>query len=337
MNRVANNPGNHASSGTHHNHRGNIRITGGNRLHKAGKNGKKDKIGGPAKGDAAATKIKIDGKTIKAGDYDITVNKDEVIVRDRKTGKEFRAWGDPHLTTGDGDRMSFTKDNLTIDLPGGVKLTIKPTPEDANGVAWIDQVAVMAGTEGVVAEGVHSEQGPTIGAVQDAGVVDELHGDGTVLSTGAEIDDVILSDGTELTGGDPTARWGEHNLDGRGGTSKYNFTNLKTAQVEPQEPAGNGTASTKKTGILNPNSDYAPLMTALADLDKQRAELLKAIENPPREDGKITQKGETDQKVALLQLQDIDSRRQQLNSLITNLMAQDSQTKLSILRNLRNG
>ena len=26
-------------------------------------------------------------------DYDITVNKDEVIVRDRKTGKEFRAWG----------------------------------------------------------------------------------------------------------------------------------------------------------------------------------------------------------------------------------------------------
>ena len=78
-------------------------------------------------------------------------------------------------------------------------------------------------------------------------------------------------------------------------------------------------------------------MNALADLDKQRAELLKAIENPPREDGKITQKGETDQKVALLQLQDIDSRRQQLNSLITNLMAQDSQTKLSILRNLRNG
>lgn len=326
MSLITGNHSHHALSGTHQNHRRNLRDLGENALNKAGKAGRKHKLRGAAKADAAALKLQIDGNTIKAGNYDITVNKDEVIVRDRTTGKEFRAWGDPHLTTGDGDRMSFTKDNLTIDLPGGVKLTIKPTPEDANGVAWIDQVAVMAGTEGVIAEGVHSDQGPTIGAVQDGSVVDELLVEGTVLHTGAEIDDLILSDGTELTGGDPAARWGEHNLDGRGGTSKYDFT--KKPQVEPQEPgAGNGASSTKKTGIFNPNSEYAPLLDALGDLDKQRADLLNQIETGD----------ETAKKRALLDLQDLDSRRQQFYSLITNLMAQDAQTKLSILRNLRNG
>ena len=66
------------------------------------------------------------GNVIRTGRYDITVSKGEVKVYDRQTKTWVRAWGDPHLHTSDGDKAQFHKDNVTLDLPDGTKVTIRP-------------------------------------------------------------------------------------------------------------------------------------------------------------------------------------------------------------------
>jgi hypothetical protein len=109
----------------------------------------------------------VKGNVIDTGKYEIVVSKDEVIVKDKETGKWFRVWGDPHLETSDGDKLGFTQDNLTIDLPDGTKITIVPTEANADGVAYIDTLYVMQGSKAVEVENIHGDGAPEFGEVTD--------------------------------------------------------------------------------------------------------------------------------------------------------------------------
>jgi len=156
--------------------------------------------------------------------YLISVRQGEVEVFDKQTKTSVKAWGDPHVTTGDGDKMQFHKDNLTLDLGDGTKLTLKPTAPDGNGISLIDSLAIMTPNGGgELIENISKQ--PTVGKHFDSSAqLDGLWSDGTVLRAGAQVDDLFYaSTGKEIVGGDPSAKFGEHLLDGKGGKSSIDF------------------------------------------------------------------------------------------------------------------
>ncbi len=157
---------------------------------------------------------------VDTGRYLIQFKDGEATVFDKESGTSFRAWGDPHLHTSDGDRAQF-HENLSLDLPDGTKLTFQTTQKDANGIALIDAVAIMKGSQAVVVEGLTGNDGFTIGNVlNNADAVDAQFEDGTVLRAGQQVDDLTFAaDGSEIIGDDPTKPFSEIALDGKGGES----------------------------------------------------------------------------------------------------------------------
>jgi hypothetical protein len=182
--------------------------------------------GGTYQGDNG---LNTNGKdTVDTGRYLISAQEGQVKIYDKQTNTWVQAQGDPHLSTSDGDRAQFQK-NLTIDLPDGTEVKIKTTPQDSNGVSYIDKVAVLKGEEAVVMTGFHDGQpGVNVGHVlNNADAVAGQWSDGTVLRAGRNVSDLTFaSDGKEIIGGDPSGRWGEWSLDGHGGTARYD--NIKT-------------------------------------------------------------------------------------------------------------
>lgn len=167
---------------------------------------------------------------IDTGRYIIEVSENEkggrAKIFDKQTGTWTEAHGDPHLTTGDGDKAGFTMNNLTIDLQDGTKVTIDVT-EAKNNVSWIDSVSVMRGDEAVVVQNVRDDAGKemTVTHTNDVAWADNLHDDGTVLIAGNEVDDLAFANGgKEIIGKDTTQRWDEHQLDGKGGVSSLDYT-----------------------------------------------------------------------------------------------------------------
>lgn len=176
-------------------------------------------------GGNEAARLRREGNTVKTERYDITIEKDRVKVRDRTNDTEFDVWGDPHVWTGDGDKLGFTRDNLTVELKDGTKLTFQPTEADANGVSFVDQVAIMNRESAILVEDVHAATGPTFGGItEDSHAVDDLHDDGTVLRVGDEADDLYsVATGEEFVGIDEGSRFDEFQLDGLGGESSLQF------------------------------------------------------------------------------------------------------------------
>lgn len=150
----------------------------------------------------------------------------KVRIFDKYTNTWTEADGDPHLRTGDGDKAGFTQNNLTVDLQDGTKITIDVT-DAKNGVSWIENVSVLRGDEAVVVEGIRDANGGVGGEMRlthtnDVQWADGLFDDGTVLRAGHEVDDLFFATGgQEIRGTDSTKRWGEHQLDGRGGVSNF--------------------------------------------------------------------------------------------------------------------
>lgn len=160
-------------------------------------------------------------KLLETDRYTFTLSKGELLATDKTTGKTVRVWGDPHIQTGDGDRLQFQSGNVTIELDDGTKVTMKPTAKNASGVALLDSVAIINGKYGVEVTGVSSENGPSVGKIDKSGyALDRSYDDGTVLTTGDELDDLFsASTGKEFVGGDANGLWGEHGIDGLGGVS----------------------------------------------------------------------------------------------------------------------
>jgi hypothetical protein len=187
-------------------------------------------------GQAGSGGLSVNGNTIDTGRYLITVSGSEggdVKIYDKESKGYVNIWGDPHISTSTGEAAEFQKGDLTIALPDGTKVTIKPTAVNSSGVAYVDQVAVTRGNGAVVMSGVHS------GDIQNSGVmdygarrVDHKFADGTVLDAGRKnVGNLYLTNAY----GDPTKALGKNgsfNLDGLGGAVPYSGPSWQ--QIEQQ-------------------------------------------------------------------------------------------------------
>lgn len=253
------------------------------------------------------------GNVIRTERYDITVTRGEVKVLDRQSNTFVRAWGDPHLHTSDGDKAQFHRDNLTLQLQDGTKITIKPTSPDARGLSFIDEVAVMNGNDGMLVRNVRS--GPVFDPMTRVpSELDRRHVDGTVLRAGAQIDDLFFTaNGREMIGGDPTQRFGEHMLDGVGGAER-------SSSLE-NIPAGN---------------IYAVLWAIMSELDEMmlaKVNRLKELKEQLGDDENANVEGEIEK--ITFELQRLKNLKAQLSGAATNLMQTDHQSKMNVINNMR--
>ncbi len=182
----------------------------------------------PADIKAAQAPLQIKDGVIDTGRYEIQVTDDTIHIQDRHTNTWVQLWGDPHGVTSDGDKFQF-HENVTFDLPDGTKMTVKTTPKDANGIAFIDAVAVLKGKDGVEVTGVHDGQkGVQFTSTKDVADLERRYPDGTILrvSEHGQLDDLFTRRG-ELVGGDASQPFGEKSIDGIGGKSLQDFSNPK--------------------------------------------------------------------------------------------------------------
>lgn len=310
----------------------------------SGNNGNSGNV--TTQGSAAADlEITRNGDTIRVGDYEITITKDSMKVRDVRTGKTFEVWGDPHLHTGDGDKMSFTENNLTITLPGGVKITIVPTEKDANGAAWIDRISIIAGDQGIMIDDVHGM--PQFGDIEDGETIDGIDDDGLLVTTGPEIDDMYAG-GNEIVGGDSDALWGEHNLD----------------EIAEIAGPGFGDSSDSTTGIGDKYDRLYAILAKLEEMkDRQLTRIGNLLDKKERKDQLMAQLSawtnlgksedsfpkkaaldklsemnlESQLKMQETELQRTESLITQTTTLLSNLVANDGQTAMRIIGNIRTG
>lgn len=185
----------------------------------------------PAPEPSTPHTLSVDGNTVDTGRYEIRASEHEVVIHDRHTNTSVRAWGDPHFHTGDGDKAQFHDQPVTIDLADGTKVTIKPTARNEDGLAYIDSVAITQGDGAVTIDGVHTGDIVVSDVMEgEAARIDQEYADGTVLEAGEQVDDLWFTDANgnraeELVGDDPTQRFNEHMLDGRGGASDLGVEN----------------------------------------------------------------------------------------------------------------
>ena len=167
--------------------------------------------------------MSVNGNTVDTGRYTITASKDDggtVKVFDKESNTFVKAFGDPHLVTSDGDKANFQKSGLSIELPDGTSVHMKPTAADDKGVSFLDSCMVEKDGQAVTMNGLHTGEMQTSG-VQDG--ADEMRQDymtqgQTVLdASDKSVADLFMTaaDGTrtnELKSPDK-----ETALDGKGG------------------------------------------------------------------------------------------------------------------------
>lgn len=279
-----------------------------------------------------------DGK-IDTGRYEIEAREDEVWIRDRHTNTWVKLWGDPHGLTSDGDKFQF-HENVTFDLPDGSKITVKTTPKDANGVAWIDSLCVLKGKQGIEVTGLHDgKQGANFGSVtSDVAGLERKYADGTILTVqeNGQIDDLFTTRG-EIIGGDPKARWGEHQIDGRGGRSARNFSTPAPAPSTPAPstpapaPSDVDSASSVEEILFLIGLKFTARVEALAEKMK---EISRSIDETKGGDPQASTK-ELEAELAKLQfeIQRCQQYAQQFMTSATNASKSKHDVKMSIVSN----
>ncbi len=303
--------------------------------------------------------LRTDGRNIiNTGRYLIRVEEQRVRIYDKKTDTWVEMWGDPHLRTKDGDRAQFQKDNLTIDLEDGTKVTIKVTEPNEKGVSLIDAVAVMKGMQAVVVEGISDgKPGVKVGNVlNNADAVDAAWADGTVLRAGREVDDLTFaSNGEEIVGTDPKARWGEHVLDGHGGVSVNRPDGPQQADgVEaPRRPKSllalflqvlqmlESSLRDRLETIEKKAAERRRMETQLKDIDAKLAEAEGGEAGKLKKDrdkivDEMESKGLTEAALrnAMMEAQAIQNFINQVTSMATNIQRSRHQTLMNIARNM---
>jgi hypothetical protein len=273
--------------------------------------------------------LSTNGKdTVDTGRYLISANEGELKVYDKQTKTWVQCQGDPHLSTSDGDHGQFQK-NLTLDLPDGTEVKIKTTPQDKNGVAYIDKVAVLKGDEAVVISGFHDgKPGVDVGHVlNNADSVAKQWDDGTVLRAGKNVSDLTYaSDGKEIIGGDPNGRWGEWNLDNHGGVGRYDNASYPSGGTT-------GTGGTGDTGGTvgdvggSGGGIYDKLFALLAKLQDKLNQKMDAASN-------IDPSNQAGLQKAMFEVQQIQNQMQELVTQATNMLKTQHDTQMSEVRNL---
>ena len=247
--------------------------------------------------------IKAGPKTWKDDRYEFKFSKGELLITDSTNGTTSKIWGDPHLWTGDNDKLGFHKENLTLDLKNGTKLTLIPTELDANGKAWLDKVQIMTPKRAIVVGEISGTGPKVVERSKDSASIDASEVDGNVIVAGDEVDDWFTAMGKELAGTDGGK---DILLDGLGGKSGIDFS-----QFSPGNSA-DGILDSIKGMIKSTNEEITGL--------KEKFENASAEDKP----------------LVLQELQDAFQRRSMLYQMMSNLSKTESDTLLAIARNLRN-
>jgi hypothetical protein len=78
----------------------------------------------------AGMSVDTANNTITVGDYTITATPDAagtLTCTDNCTGKSFKIWGDPHISTANGGTADFQQKSATFELPNGAQIHVQPT------------------------------------------------------------------------------------------------------------------------------------------------------------------------------------------------------------------
>jgi hypothetical protein len=143
--------------------------------------------------------------TVTDGQYKIIGSSDSsgtLTVEDTKTGKSFKVWGDPHITTDQGGNADFQHAPATFVLPDGTQITVTPTDNTgANSVNTIDHVTITKGNDAVTMTGFKSGHITTEQHRGEGYLYDRNTDDGTLIQVGdhGNVDDLTLPDGTQIT------------------------------------------------------------------------------------------------------------------------------------------
>jgi hypothetical protein len=174
--------------------------------------------------------LSVNGNSVDTGRYVITGSTDQdgsLKITDKQTGQTDTIWGDPHLDTSTGQHAEFQKDGLTINLPDGTRVEMKPTALD-NGVAHLQGALISKGGDAVTMSGFTGGGGmQTSGVQQDSESLEQQYmtPNETVLDAGQDgVADLHYTNadgsmGAQLTSTDPTT-----SLDGAGGADPSGST-----------------------------------------------------------------------------------------------------------------
>lgn len=166
---------------------------------------------------------------IDTGRYLLQFGEGGVTIYDKQSGnvekKSFQdfvdIWGDPHMNTADGNYGAFQKDNFTLELQDGTKVTVQVGELRSNGTAVVKEIGVTKGNQGVLVTGFNDGKAGLTFENGSAVAIDGMHEDGIVMTAHNSLDELYFSDGTTFIGG--TTRSREELLDGKGGQSAYAF------------------------------------------------------------------------------------------------------------------
>ena len=119
----------------------------------------------------------VEGNKVDTGRYTVEASKEDggtVKVFDKQTNTFVKAFGDPHVETSDGDKMGFNKNGLSIKLPDGTNVHMKPTEPGKDGKSYIDSAMVEKDGKAVTMDGLHAGKVQTS---QPKTVSDDLRSD----------------------------------------------------------------------------------------------------------------------------------------------------------------
>jgi Domain of Unknown Function (DUF1521) len=146
--------------------------------------------------------LSVNGNTVNTGRYTIAASTDNsgtLTVTDNETGKNFKVWGDPHISTDNGGSADFQHAPATFKLPDGTEITVDPT--NNAGVNTINNVTITKGNDAVTMTGFTNGNLKTTHLPGEGRYLDATTQDGIVLRTAnGQIDDLVLPDGTQING-----------------------------------------------------------------------------------------------------------------------------------------
>jgi hypothetical protein len=145
------------------------------------------------------SRLSVNGNTVDTGNYTIAASTDAsgtLTVTDKCTGKSFKVWGDPHISTDNGQTADFQHAPATFRLPDGTEITVDPTNNP--GVNTIDKVIITKGNNAVEMTGFNGNL-QTQALPGEGRYLDATTPDGTVVNV-SNGDQLTLPDGSPIHG-----------------------------------------------------------------------------------------------------------------------------------------
>ena len=116
----------------------------------------------PSSSNGSSAPLTVSGNKVDTGRYEISASTDkdgQVKILDKQTNTFVEAFGDPHLRASDGNQASFQKNGLSIKLPDGTAVHLKPTATNDKGVSWLQGAMVEKDGKAVTMTGMHEPGG----------------------------------------------------------------------------------------------------------------------------------------------------------------------------------